>query len=183
MREILIWQKCVVATTEDDVRLRIFPLLYKKGDQLADAYEATAEEIQNLQAFRSIKAYFFQRSFLLPLPERVLKGLRKNMFKYLADHNDDCYDFVNDVFGVERHPKEQGYRHWGVVEGRRARKPGDVIFLLDLKEHLFRHAAIYIGRGYCISVHGKSGAVGVSKLDHMVRDYGAQDVCTMWGVT
>lgn len=181
MGEILILDKKVRVSDETGVGLTTHPLNYEHEGRTKSFYYLDPSEIGTLSGFVLIRRSFWGRTsrMYLPLPAHVLFGIRKWLPHYLPDHNEDCYDFVNDVFEIERHPKEEGYKFWGIAPPFTRARPGDAVFFLDLQDNGFRHASIYLGDNLCISVNGKNGAVGVANVRDLKRDYGAKDVCLM----
>lgn len=179
MSDIFIWPKSIVATTGDGAEMEIYPLFFIHNNQFCELHEiepALAREISGFRIMRRFLPYFRTS---LEIPSSVVVGIRDQLPCYLGEHDKDCYDFVNEVFGVPLHGKEDGHWIWHTRGPASVRKPGDVIFLLDIKNQRFIHAAIYIGNDFCFSVNGKHGAVGVAKLEDMARDYEAVDVRVM----
>ena len=179
MTDILICPLSLEVFTEDGTALRIMPSLYENDGTLDDIHGMNDVDIANISGFAVLRSFSPTRSVKFHVPDVVLQGIKACLAHYLPEHEDDCYDFVNDVFGVRRHAKENGHQFWETKRFCFWKKPGDVLFLLDTAKNRFIHAAIYLGRGYCLSVHGKGGAVGVSNTKHMCRDYGAKDVHVM----
>lgn len=87
----------------------------------------------------------------------------------------DCYAFANLVKGVVPHDKAHLLRFWRVKKLLGKPTLGSVVFFVKGQNH-FRHAAVYIGRGLCISVWGAGGDLEIASLRSMKKDFDADRI-------
>lgn len=114
----------------------------------------------------------------LPIPKKLEEAVLYFIETYQTPkpHTFDCYAFANKVANVEEHCVSYLRDYWTYRRLKSKPSVGDVIFLLDIKQHRFRHAAVYIGENLYISVYGAGGDLEISTLEDMQRDYDAPDV-------
>lgn len=92
------------------------------------------------------------------------------------DMDFDCYAFANLVRGVPKHPVKYMRRYWDthVLVGKP--RPGDVVFLVNIEDTTFYHAAVYVGMGLYVSVWGCGGDIEFATLKDMKIGFNAQKV-------
>lgn len=123
---------------------------------------------------------------LLPfwaIPLNLTPGIKRGIVEFLAHYHGkqnlsfDCYAFAGMTLGLQQHDKKHLWSLWDFCPLRLLPKVGDVLFFFLAEDRqLFRHAAVYIGRGMYLSVYGAGGDLEISSLADMRRDYGAWDV-------
>ncbi len=123
-----------------------------------------------------VRKWFLKCTITIPenLKIAILAFLRE--YRNGLDPNFDCYAFAESVVGIKTATKQKLWTKWSHKKLEGEPSPGDIIFLLDEKNNMFKHAAVYLGLGYYISVHGAGGELVISKLDRMQADFSAPDV-------
>lgn len=112
----------------------------------------------------------------LTLPLELQKAIIQFLETYHAQENMsfDCYAFANLVAGQPSHQCRFLRKFWWTRPLEKSLRVGSVVFLLDVAEDMFKHAAIYIGYNRYISVYGAGGDLEVSTLPDMMRDFRAK---------
>lgn len=88
----------------------------------------------------------------------------------------DCYAFANLVRSVPSHPVKYMRAYWDTKVLSRKPKDGEVVFLVNMEDTSFYHAAIYLGMGLYISVWGGGGDIEVATLRDMKIGFNAKKV-------
>ena len=172
--------------TADGVQMIVHPVYVQEtnGDQvvLQDYHgECVTDVSVHLLRYHLARWIpWMNRVLKFEMPERLRKGIVSYFRRYHAQQSPhfDCYGFVCLVHEVD--PLAVDRESWlrkGSHIFRWERKTGDLVFLMNLKEELFHHAAIYIGKGLYLSVYGVGGDLEVATLRDMRRGYKAKDVC------
>ena len=159
---------------------RVRQLSFEKDGEYRNLHDGKPFEVENsLEIRRIVRKWARLRLVTLSVPPALLTAIATFLSEYHGkEHALDCYDFANLVANIPLHDKSSLFAYW---EKRRrfVRRPGHTVFLIRKKEHLFRHAAIYLGHGLYISVYGRNGDLEVASLYDMKRNYGAKDVLTV----
>lgn len=129
------------------------------------------QDVQGL--FTHISAYFKRN---LRLDDRVQAGISRFIAEYQGQDRQefDCYAFVNLVYGLPVHTCRELFRYWDIRPLWFRPRRGQIVFLLQPNEQGFCHAAIYIGRGFYISVYGAGGDLEITEMKHMFKDFEAK---------
>ncbi len=173
---IVIGRREMTVTTTDGFNMRVRPLFIHKNDAYIQLHDC--DHFDDVTTVRMVVRKRW--GHLKRMPRNVL--LEEGIAVYLqtyhakADISFDCYAFVNLVHKVKSHKVAYMYEFWDTKPLRRKPEVGDILFLGDFKDHLFKHAVIYLGLGLCISVYGGGGDVEVSTLADMKRELKARDV-------
>lgn len=104
----------------------------------------------------------------------VIAHLR--LYHAKQDLNFDCYAFANLVRDVSKHKVKYMKAYWDTSVLTRKPKSGDVVFLVNMEDTTFYHAAIYLGMGLYLSVWGCGGDMEVATLKDMKIGFRAEKV-------
>lgn len=114
----------------------------------------------------------------IPIDSGVEKAIIAHLRLYhaKADLSFDCYAFANLVRGVPSHPIKYMRAYWETAVLTKKPKGGDVVFLVNMEDTTFYHAAIYLGVGLYLSVWGAGGDMEVATLQDMKIGFNSQKV-------
>jgi len=169
--ELIIVSSKQKVLTADGSEIMYHPLLVHTGSGFRDLWDSRElDEIKDVSFVRSRRRRFYR----LVLDQKILDAVVVFLEKYhqYQDMSFDCYAFANIVVGHKTHSKKLLLEFWSVQRYYFwRRRVGNVIFLMDNNAGNFSHAAVYIGYGYYISVHGAGGDLMVATLPDMVNCY------------
>lgn len=179
MLTLIVTQKKEKIVLTDGWCMNVYETVIKKHDKFLDFQEQTKfTDIKDVEI--SVEKWF------LPFRARKLKltqNIKKSIIDFLhnqhakSDLSFDCYSFACSVCGIDPNQKIKYLRQfWNLRRYWRLKKVGDVVFLCDIANNFFRHAAIYIGSGLYISVYGGGGDLEITTLKDMKKDYKSKNV-------
>lgn len=175
MITVIVTPEIQVVVSVDGVRFTVYRTLVQEGR--GPIAELNNSAILDPSGVRIVMRKWFIRLKRVPRLPLLEKGMEEFFRKYhmRQDIAFDCYALVNLVHGIEPHKKEHLLDFWE-MRAAQSFNEGDVLFFVDVTDHQFHHAAIYIGCGLCVSVYGAGGDLEFSTPKHMKQEFGAKDI-------
>ena len=169
MVRLLIHHRIIDLHSTDNVTMRVSSVLVEVGRDLTPLYAADSfANVTDVSISLDRNRRFFRWS-KLNLPASLRQAIAQTLTTYHAkqDLSFDCYAFANLVASIPRHDKLFLMKNWNVTKLRRRPPIGGIVFLLDMKNGIFHHAAVYLGHGLYISIYGAGGDLEVATLNDM----------------
>jgi hypothetical protein len=150
---------------------------------------AQAYTPSGVRSLRRVEGFFSEISIRfgrfrrkIPLNDRLRAGISRYIAHYQGKGqlDIDCYAFANLVYGLPVHTCSELLRYWELRPLWFRPRRGQVAFLLRPSESGFRHAAIYLGNGFYISVFGAGGDLEITQMKYMFKDFDAEKAFVAW---
>lgn len=167
--------KKVTIFSDDGVLMPVREVLTQQRGEIKAVQQFT--DLEDLETVEFVFRWWLFRKRMI-VDERIKKAVILHLQRYHAkrDMEFDCYAFANLVRGIPSHKVKYMRRYWNTKLLTRRPRGGEVIFLVNMEDTTFYHAAVYLGMGLYISVWGAGGDIEIATLQDMKIGFNAEKV-------